>query len=101
MEALVAIELPIVILPDNHLKQILNYAKSIPTLLFPEYVRVFILGSLERRAAVQKACSGKPELAAALLEFCLQDIDDNQPVALVGTTAYVENCEERKTIKYK
>ena len=80
MEALVAIELPVVVLPDEHLKKTFIHAKSMPTLLFPEYVRNFILG---RQTAAQKACSGKPELTAALLEFCLQDIDDEQPNALV------------------
>ena len=80
MEALVAIELPVVVLPDEHLKKIFTYAESIPSLLFPDYVRTFILG---RKEATQKACSGKAELAAALLEFCLQDIDDAEPQALV------------------
>ena len=83
MDALVAIDLPVVLLPYDHLKKVLSYTKSIPTLLSPEYVRTFIL---ERKAAAHKACSGKAQFTAALLEFCLRDIDDTQPNALVSST---------------
>lgn len=80
MKALVAIDLPIVLLPDAHLRKILGYSETAPRLLSPEYVRGFILGDASR---ARMACNGKATLAAALLGYCLVDIDDAHPEGLV------------------
>lgn len=80
MDALVAIDLPVVLLPDAHLRKILHHSRESPKLLAPEYVRAFILKDAAR---VRKACSGQLALAAALLGYCLVDIDDAHPEALV------------------
>ncbi len=82
MEALVAVEIPVVLLPDKHLRKIFSYMQSAPTLLSPDYVRSFIL---RKSAAAHKACSGRTKLTAALLGYCLRDVDDAQPDALVSS----------------
>lgn len=80
MEALVTIGVPVVMLPDAHLRKLLTFTLAAPTLLSPGYVRTSIL---ENAWKMESACSNRPELSAALLSYCLLDIDDTNPYDLV------------------
>ena len=79
-----AIEVPVVMLPDAHLRKVLSHSQANPTLLSPEYVRNFILRDVQR---VRTKCSTKTRHAAALLGYCLADVDDASPETLASPSA--------------
>ena len=76
-----AIKVPIVLLPDPHLRKLLSHAVMAPTLLTPGHVRNAIGKSPQ---LMERACRSRPDFSAALLSYCLLDIDDNNPYDLVS-----------------
>ena len=80
MEAVVAIGIPAVALPPGVLQKLLQHTLAEPTLLSPGHVRGTALSNPQR---VRAACHSQLNLAAALLSYCLADVDDSRPLDLV------------------
>ena len=80
MEAVVAIGIPAVVTPPSVLQKLLQHTLAEPTLLSPGHVRGTALSRPQR---VRAACQSRLHLAAALLGYCLADVDDSRPMDLV------------------
>lgn len=85
IDAAVAIGIPAVVLPESLLRLLLTHMIGAPELLMPTYVRTWVL---QRRKEVHGKLSGKLKAAAALLEFCMRDVDDSDPSDLVPFCPY-------------
>lgn len=73
VEALIAITLPVATGPAPVQRVLLQRRTSRAVLLSPSYLRDFIRSHMAQTADALKA---QREHAAALLSYCLQDIDD-------------------------
>lgn len=80
MEAVVAIGIPAVALPPGVLQKLLQHTLAEPTLLSPGHVRGTALSNPQR---VRVACQSRLHLSAALLGYCLADVDNSRPLDLV------------------
>ena len=73
LEALIAVGMPVASGPPEVSRVLLQHTLQTPALLCPALLRAHIRAD---PGAVRKACTARPAHAAALLGYCLQDVDE-------------------------
>lgn len=73
LEALIAVGVPVASGPPDVSRALLQHTLAMPALLTPARLRAHVRAAPD---AARAACTAQPAHAAALLAYCLQDVDE-------------------------
>ena len=89
LEALIAVGVPVASGPPEVSRALLQHTLAAPALLCPALLREH---ARRHAHAVRAACEDEPQHAAALLGYCLQDVQDDDARSRAELLSEMPHC---------